>query len=152
LTQFVSNGGNYAFETYAASSAPTSGAGGAGGMGAVRANQIARMYALFYNSLTTTAEFAGFQLAVWEIALDGDMNLGTGSFTLTSASAGATANAAAYLLGAQTPGQVWPIFAIDDLHTTPAPGNIQGQMMVPTPGAAALMGLGGLALARRRRA
>jgi uncharacterized protein (TIGR03382 family) len=107
------------------------------------------MFSLYFNSLSSSADYAGFQLAVWEIALDGDMNLATGMFQLAGASPLATANAALFLAGAQTPGDTWPVFAIDDPIGSQTA--LQGQIMIPTPGSAALLGVGVLAASRRRR-
>lgn len=147
LTEYISQGGPYAYSTFPAAAAPTS---GAGPMGAAREAQLGRMFALYYNSLSTPDQYAGFQLAVWDIALDGDNNLLGGLFSVTGSSANAMANATAFIAGSLTAGPVWPIFAIDDpigSHTA-----LQGQLMVPTPGAAALIGAGLVAVGRRRRA
>src|SRR6185295_16939167 len=111
LTQYISQGGPYAYTTFPAAIAPTS---GAGPMGAAREAQLGRMFALYYNSLSTPADYAGFQLAVWDIALDGDNNLLGGLFSVTGASVGALTNAATFIAGSQTAGPVWPIFAMDD--------------------------------------
>ncbi|MFT3686727.1 MAG: hypothetical protein QM783_17705 [Phycisphaerales bacterium] len=99
LTQYISNGGPYAYSTFPAWQAPTSGAGNSP-MGAAREAMMGRMFALYFNGLTSSSDYAGFQLAVWEIALDGDMNVATGMFQVNSASPGALVSAQLFLLGA----------------------------------------------------
>lgn len=148
LTQTVSPGTLYNMQTFPAASAPTSGAAGPGGMGAAREALLGRLFADHYNSLSSADQYAGFQLAVWEIVFDSGLDLSLGNFTATG-SVSAMANANAYLGTIAGPGPSWPVFAIDDV---PDGQSIQGQIMIPTPGAAALMGLGGLAAFRRRRA
>ena len=149
LTEYVQVGHTYEWHTVSLGNAPTS---DAGPMGAANAARLGRLFANQYNGLATAANqsqaYAAFQLAVWEIVFDGDLNLSNGSLKCTSAPSGTISLAQSWLNTLGT-GQGWSLIAIDD-----QPGcddGHQGYVLTPTPGAAALLGMGGLMGARRRR-
>jgi Thioester domain len=121
---------------------------------ATNAAQLARLFDLYYPNKTTGTYYSGgatnfgsfadanssaaFQLAVWEIWFDNDMNLSTGSFTASSTAAG---QAQTYLdavnAGSGTP-EGWTFFTFTSpdkqdylsaeysvpLRTAPEPGTL----------------------------
>lgn len=149
LTESVSNGHSYSWNTYSLANAPTS---DAGAMGATRAARLGRLFASQYNGLATAANqsqaYAAFQIAVWEIVHDSGLDLDHGNFKVTNAPSGTEALAQHWLntLGS---GQGWSLIAIDNVDND-CEGQ-QGYVLVPAPGAAALMGVGLVASGRRRR-
>lgn len=149
LTESVSNGHRYSWETYSLANAPTS---EAGAMGATRAQRLGRLFANQYTGLATAPSqaqaYAAFQLAVWEIVHDSGLDLDHGNFKVNSAPSGTEALAQSWLdnLGS---GPGWNLIAIDDVSDD-CDGH-QGYVLVPAPGAAAMMGVGLLAAGRRRR-
>ncbi|HZW06839.1 MAG TPA: Cys-Gln thioester bond-forming surface protein [Phycisphaerales bacterium] len=149
LTEYVQVGHTYQWHTVALGNAPTS---DAGPMGAANALRLGRLFANQYTGLATASNqaqaHAAFQIAVWEIVFDDGLDLAHGSLKATNAPAGTIALAQSWLntLGS---GAGWNLIAIDD-----QPGcddGHQGYVLTPAPGAAALMGLGGLAGMRRKR-
>jgi len=121
---------------------------------ATNAAQLARLFDLYYPNKTTGTYYAGgatdfgsfgdadssaaFQLAVWEIWFDNDMNLSTGSFTASSSAAGlAQSYLDAVNAGSGTP-EGWTLFTLTSpdkqdylsaeysipLRTTPEPGTL----------------------------
>lgn len=149
LTEYVQNGHDYSWTTHAVADSPTS---NAGPMGAVNAANLGRLFANRYAALSTASNqgqaYAAFQIAVWEIVFDSGLDLDHGSLRCTNAPSGTIALAQSWLNTLGT-GQGWNLIAIDD-EPGCAQGH-QGYVMVPAPGAAALMGLGALAGGRRRR-
>jgi hypothetical protein len=149
LTESVSNGHDYSWSTYSLANAPTS---DAGAMGATRAARLGRLFANQYAALATAASqaqaYAAFQLAVWEIVHDSGLDLDHGNFKVNNAPSGTEALAQSWLnnLGS---GQGWNLIAIDDASND-CDGH-QGYVLVPAPGAAALVGVGLVASGRRRR-
>ena len=121
---------------------------------ATNAEQLARLFELYYPNETSATYYTGgptdfgsfadanssaaFQLAVWEIWFDNDMNLSTGSFTASSAAAGlAQSYLDAVNAGSGTP-EGWTFFTFTSpdkqdylsaeysvpLRTAPEPGTL----------------------------
>ena len=149
LTESVSNGHAYSWNTYSLANAPTS---DAGPMGATRAARLGRLFANQYLGLATASNqaqaYAAFQLAVWEIVSDSGLNLDDGALRVNNAPSGTKALAQSWLntLGS---GPGWNLIAIDNVAND-CEGQ-QGYVLAPAPGAAALMGLGALVAGRRKR-
>ena len=91
-----------------------------------------------FGSFATADESAAFQLAIWEIWFDDDMNLATGTFRATS-SAAALAQSYLNAVGTgSTPADGWTLYEFDSpdfqdylsvthstvLRTTPEPGTL----------------------------
>ncbi len=149
LTEYVQVNHQYSWSTHALADSPTS---SAGPMGAANALAMGRLFATRFNGLATASNqaqaYAAFQIAVWEIVFDSGLDLNDGSLKCTSAPAGTIALAQSWLNSLGT-GAGWNLIAIDDEPGT-AQGH-QGYVLVPAPGAAALMGLGTLVGSRRQR-
>ena len=97
---------------------------------------------------------AGFQLALWEALYDNDWNLSTGAFTAT-ASAAITGLADGYLAAAQgwTDGKRYNMTFLESTGSTQRQNLVTvSAVPVPAAGGLLLLALGGLALARRRKA
>lgn len=117
---------------------------------AVRTARMEQLWGSFYNdaAMQSTLPLQQiFQICVWEIAFDNDMNLATGNnVVLSTADPSVLPTAQAWLnIVAIGGGPSQPLYllsgqGVQDLITP-----------VPTPGAAALVGLGGIAIMRRRR-
>ncbi|MDP1661036.1 MAG: hypothetical protein Q8L55_03890 [Phycisphaerales bacterium] len=150
LTEYVQVNHSYSWTTRALADSPTS---NAGPMGAANALAMGRLFATRFNGLATASNqaqaYAAFQIAVWEIVFDNGLDLSDGSLKCTNAPSGTIALAQSWLNTLGT-GAGWSLIAIDDLPGT-AQGH-QGYVLVPAPGAAALLGIGWLAVSRRRRA
>ncbi|MFT3686730.1 MAG: Cys-Gln thioester bond-forming surface protein [Phycisphaerales bacterium] len=151
LTEYVSNGHSYQFQTFSLANSPTS---DAGPMGAARAARLGRLFADHYAGLASAANqaqaYAAFQIAVWEIVHDDGLNIYDGPFRVTDAPSGTRSLAQSWLSTVCLPGPTMSLIAIDDPAGHQGTGH-QGYVMVPTPGAAALVGAGLLGLNRRRR-
>jgi len=149
LTEYVQVNHSYSWTTHPVASSPTS---SAGPMGATNAARLGRLFYQRYAGLSTASNqaqaYAAFQLAVWEIVFDDGLNLTSGSLRCTDAPSG-TRSLAQSWLDTLSSGPQMAIITIDD-EPGCAQGH-QGYVMVPAPGAAALVGLGGLAAGRRRR-
>ena len=100
---------------------------------------------------TTTPTFAGFPLGVTSGTYDNTLDMTLASSynpSYVTAHGGTTASAEAALLAAMLADQTYL-----NIHTSVVPGGeIRGFLhLVPTPGAAAALGLGALVATRRRR-
>ena len=120
-------------------------------MGLSKAAQIARIITVFNADLTDTPEIraAAAQVAIWETVYETNLSMdassGNGNFYLSSSSADATiaAKANSYLAS--------QVFAAQTVGLYALTSNTAQDMLVPTPGALALLGMGGLVATRRRR-
>jgi len=118
---------------------------------AARTDRMERLWGTFYDNPTAQSvpDFStAFQMAVWEIAFDNDMNLSTGNNVVTSAPGATLAVAQGWLDviagGGGTNMQLY-LLQSDSAQDLITPGP------APAPGSAALLGLGGLISFRRRR-
>jgi hypothetical protein len=145
LTEYVQVGHDYSWTTHAVADSPTS---NAGPMGAANAARLGRLFANHFTGLSSAQQYAAFQIAVWEIVFDDGVNLDSGDLKCTNAPSG-TKDLAQSWLNTLGSGAGWNLIAIDD-EPGCAQGH-QGYVMAPAPGAAALMGMGALAGARRKR-
>jgi MYXO-CTERM domain-containing protein len=139
LAQTINIGGTFTYEVRAIEASPVPG----GPMGAAKADLLRELWGRHYAHVDTQNEAAGFQLAVWEIVFDSGLDL-TGGTVRATGEAGALATAASYL-GSLTGNSVFfaPVYALSSPGTQ--------DMLVPAPGALALVGLAGLVAGRRRR-
>jgi hypothetical protein len=71
----------------------------AGPMGAVRATRLKKLWANYYSTTFVAQYAAAFQLAVWEIVYDDDLNLTNGNFQVTYAQDATKAQANTWLTG-----------------------------------------------------
>jgi PEP-CTERM motif-containing protein len=103
-----------------------------------------------FGDFATAQDSAAFQLAVWEIWFDNDMNLSTGTFTASSAAA---AQAQGYLnavgFGA-TPAAGWTLYEFNSTGSPLSQNYISVQhsgtlQQAPEPGTLILLGAGALA-------
>jgi hypothetical protein len=116
---------------------------------AARTTNMRRLFGAYYPSITQSdAQYsAAFQLAVWEIAFDTGLDLNSGSgLIVTSGDAGAIALSQSFLNFVATDTSYGT-----DLYLLSNPGVQDLITIVPTPGSVALLGMGGLMAARRRR-
>ncbi|HEX8876830.1 MAG TPA: hypothetical protein VF777_08790 [Phycisphaerales bacterium] len=116
-------------------------------MGSFRAGMLSELFGRFYSGLASGSDYGAFQMAIWEIVYEmGEtpFNVDNGRFQIRNAAPEqAMANA---MLGALTgQGPTMNLLALTSRE-------FQDQVFVPTPGALALAGMGGLLIARRRRA
>ncbi|CAN5842022.1 hypothetical protein BH11PLA1_BH11PLA1_24330 [soil metagenome] len=145
LTQFISGGQVVTFEPLpgvAGGSLPGNPALGTP-IDAPREALISELWGRNYAGLSSAQDFAAFQIAVWEIIYDDGLDTATG-FAQFRNNAPAIAQADGFLAALDGTGPQAPLFAL----TT----ETAQDMLVPTPGAMGLMGLGLAACARRRRA
>lgn len=149
LTELVAVGTDYTYKVTPAPLAPEGGGGFTFPLGPAGADLMAELFGRFYSTLnfTSNVDCAAFQTAVWEIVYDPNLTInGLGDSYFIDFGA----NNAAVLPLAQS----W-LNALDgtgpraslDAFVNP---DFQDQI-IPAPGTLALLGLGGLLAARRRR-
>lgn len=149
VTQNISYGGTYDYDVNALPTAPRPNGLGAP-MGQAKADRIAELYGRHYSGLSSDSDYAAFQSAIWNIIYDNDNSIdnGAGSFfvnSFNSSDADTRSKANTWLAGLNGDADFFRqgLFALTS-------DSVQ-DMIVPTPGSAALLGLGGLVLTRRRR-
>jgi len=147
VTQNVAFGNSYEYHVVNTENAPTVDPTFSLPMGAFKAGQLSELFGRFYSGLTTGSDYGAFQMAVWEIVYEvaqTPLNVDNGRFQIrNAASEQAMANT---MLGALTgQGPMMNLLALTSRE-------FQDQVFVPTPGALALAGMGGLLISRRRRA
>ncbi len=113
---------------------------------------LTQLWNSFKPGVDTKAESASFQLAVWEIVYDTNLNTSNGTFKVNSSSSLRSSSqnlvtAASNL--ASNP--LTPSVQLFVLRSNKAQDQIVGIPMVPSPGAVALAGLGLLMAAPRRK-
>jgi hypothetical protein len=105
-----------------------------GSIGLAREILLAKLYDIAYPSLSTTTDFAAFQLSVWELTHETtntfNVSTGNGTFYLASgASALAVTEANAWLLALAGP----PVTHILDVYALTSPTNQDQIFPVPAP-------------------
>lgn len=112
---------------------------------------VEKLFNFAFGDVTNATKGAAFQVALWEIISDNNYDLSAGQFKVTGTSASVLSTAQYYLdnLASATTGAYKMIYmdseTSQDLVTVaPVP--------VPAAGGMLLLGLGGLAAARRRKA
>ncbi|MBI1190530.1 MAG: hypothetical protein GC200_07620 [Tepidisphaera sp.] len=148
VTQNIGYGGTYDYDVNTLNSAPRPADGSNSPMGQAKADRIAELYGRHYASLSTNSDFAAFQSAIWNIVYDTDNTIDTGSFSVNSFNSSDSTTrtkANTWLAGLNGDANYFRqgLFALTS-------DTVQ-DMIVPSPGSAALLGLGGLVLSRRRR-
>jgi hypothetical protein len=145
IQQSLNPGSNYTFDVNTVANAPLPmNMPLSAPMGAVKAGKIAELYGRHFASLSTNDDYAAFQIAIWDIIYDGGDTVSTGIFRAINFGA-ALAQADAFIASIDGTG---PMFAgLGALSSD----DFQDQIFVPTPGSMALLGIGGLVAARRRR-
>lgn len=139
LQQTINFNTSYSFSKNAVESAPLPG----GGMGNAKADLIRELWGRHFTGINSNVKGSAFQIAVWEIVFDTGLDLSGGQVRVTG-NASVLAQAQAYMASLTGDSAYFaPVYALSS-------GTTQ-DMLVPTPGAIALLGLGGLAVARRRR-
>jgi hypothetical protein len=145
LTQSVSAGTTYSntYEVIPLATGPLPAAAPNQPMGVDSAQLIGNLWDKHYTSLSTSNDFAAFQLCIWEIIYDAGLDLGAGDFRMRNNST--VQNLAQGWLNGLDPKE--PVSA--SLFSLSSP--TKQDMLVPTPGAASLLAGGLLGLAGRRR-
>jgi len=153
ITQGVLVGTIHTYDLIPTEDAPLPGSpssGGLAGMGAGKANQLAKLYAEYYDdALATQNGAAAFQTAVWEIVYDAGTDLTGGAFF--AANTAGVFNQA-FVNTAVTWLNTLP--ALTDAAPLVALSNLIDQdqvVIVPEPTGFALAGIGAAALMFRRR-
>ena len=147
LTQNVSVNSSYNYDETPLDSAPVP-ASAFAPMGAADAAKIARIYTVWANDVSGSANLraAAAQAAIWETIFGTDDDLTSGNFLLDTSHSNSNQvalKANQYLVAQLTAAPRSGLFALTSTSAQ--------DMVVPAPGAFALIGLGGLAAARRRR-
>jgi len=149
LTQNVGFNQQYIYTETALDQAPDPDQAPFSPMGLSKAAQIARIITVFNADLTDTPEIraAAAQVAIWETVYETNLSMdassGNGNFYLSIANATIAAKANSYLAS--------QVFAAQTVGLYALTSNTAQDMLVPTPGALALLGMGGLVATRRRR-
>jgi hypothetical protein len=127
--------------------------GGSSNAGA-KVSWLFNTYASTIRATGTNTQAAALQVAIWEALYDGSQNLGAGAFRIGTTGAVRT-QAEAYLTALYSTNYLGSTAAwldVDGGNTNPAyRGQDQITHGVPEPSTLLLMGVAGLALARRRR-
>lgn len=118
----------------------------AGGMSQARAELVSELFYVNYTPTLSAAEKAALQVAVWEVIYDDGVSVTEGAFAMRKNAAVASLSQG-YL--EQLSGEAGKRANLVAFTATNASDLIT--IAVPAPGAAALLAMGGLALARRRR-
>ncbi|MBL1216823.1 MAG: hypothetical protein D8M59_04940 [Planctomycetes bacterium] len=140
LVQHVSYGAEYEFNVIEPTEAPWP----TSGMGDDRADRLAELFGRHWSSGFGQDEAAGFQLAVWEIVNDDDLDLADGDFRIRDAGS------------AQDWANLW-LASIDgtgptaDLAVMGSNSRQDQVFMIPTPASGMLAGVGMWLLAGRTR-
>lgn len=147
VTQNVAFNTSYLYDVVNTENAPTVDPTFSLPMGAFKASQLSELFGRFYSGLTTGSDYGAFQMAIWEIVYEmGEtpLNVDNGRFQIKNAvPEQAMANAMLGAINGQGP--TMNLLALTSRE-------FQDQVFVPTPGALALAGMGGLLISRRRRA
>jgi len=110
-------------------------------------DRLQLLWGTFQPTLSTNVDHAAFQVAVWKIAFDTNLNLFDNTSAMYYAAPDAISlQAQGYLTVVGT--GVGPRQSLKLLSGA----NVQDLITVPAPGSAALLGLAGMVVARRRRA
>ena len=143
LTQHVSNGGIYTYLETPLDQAPDPDAAPFSPMGVTKAAQIARLMTVYNADVTGTAaqRAAAAQVAIWETVFDDSVTTTAGNFFIGEATIAAKADS--YLASQVSAAETGGLYALTS--------DTAQDMLVPAPGAMALLGLGGLVATRRRR-
>lgn len=118
--------------------------------GVIKAALLSELYGRFFAGLVSgnNQQHAAFQLAVWEIVYDNGVSLSADSFQVTSAPTGTAALAQSWLDALNGTG---PMIVLSALTHPTRQDQLVPFSVIPTPGAMAALGLGGLVATRRRR-
>ncbi len=139
LGQTIGFGNTYTFTAGPIEAAPVPG----GPMGLAKANLLRELWGRHFLGINSNVRASAFQIAVWEIVFDTGLDFGNGAVRVTG-DANVLSMAQSYV--SSLDGNVWafaPVYSLNSPTTQ--------DMLVPTPGALALIGLGGLVVTRRRR-
>lgn len=143
LTQNVSPNSAYTYTETVLDQAPDPDQAPFSPMGVLKAAQIARLMTVFNADITGTAaeRAAAAQVAIWETVYDDSVTTTAGNFSIANVAISAKADSylTAQVLAAPTMG----LYALTS--------DTAQDMLVPAPGAAALLGLGLVTIGRRRR-
>lgn len=139
LGQTIGFGSTNSFTKNAIEAAPIPG----GGMGNAKADLLRELWGRHFLGINSNVKGSAFQAAVWEIVFDTGLDLTAGTVRI-SGNADVINQTNAYLTSLTGNSAYFaPVYALSSSSTQ--------DMLVPTPGAIALLGLGGIAMGRRRR-